>query len=176
MIRKVDLKIRVIAILLLVALCILYVFPLKKSLNLGLDLKGGMSVLLSADTSGLDSSKVQDAVSAAVEKIRTRIDAYGVKETSIQVQGSNSILVQVPGVVDREIIDKLKEVGKLEFKLVEDDKDKIVSVVKGEIPQGYEIGNLEGLPLILQKEAVLLGSDLAESSVGFDSYGLAQGY
>jgi len=113
-------------------------------------------------------------VSAAVEKIRNRIDAYGVKETSIQVQGSNSILVQVPGVIDREIVDKLKEVGKLEFKLVEDDKDKIASVIKGEIPQGYEISNLDGLPLILQKEAVLVGSDLSESFVGFDSYGLAQ--
>jgi len=174
MIRRIDLKIRVTVILLLVALSIFYVFPLKKSLSLGLDLKGGMYVLLGADTSGLDSSKAQDAVSAAVEKIRNRIDAYGVKETSIQVQGSNSILVQVPGVIDREIVDKLKEVGKLEFKLVEDDKDKIASVIKGEIPQGYEISNLDGLPLILQKEAVLVGSDLSESFVGFDSYGLAQ--
>jgi len=174
MIRKIDLKIRVIVILLLVTLSILYVFPLKKNLSLGLDLKGGMYVLLGADTSGVESSKVQDAVSAAVEKIRNRIDAYGVKETSIQVQGSNSILVQVPGVVDREIIDKLKEVGKLEFKLVEDDEGKIASVIKGEIPKDYEIGNLDGLPLLLKEQAVLVGSDLAESFVGFDSYGLAQ--
>jgi preprotein translocase subunit SecD len=62
-------------------------------------------------------SQISDAISGAIEKVRNRIDSFGVKETSIQIQGDNSILIQLPGVVDREIITKLREVGKLDFKL-----------------------------------------------------------
>ncbi len=174
MIKKVDLKLRLALIAGVVAFSIFYVFPLDKKVNLGLDLKGGMYVLLRADTSGLDHKKRADAISAAVEKIRNRIDTYGVKETSIQVQGSNSILVQVPGIVNREMVDKLKQVGKLEFKLVEDDQEKVTKALEGEIVEGYELKELEDSKLLLFKKAALVGSDLAESFVGFDSYGLAE--
>jgi SecD/SecF fusion protein len=177
MIRKVDLKLRVIGIVILVALSAFYVFPLKQKINLGLDLKGGMYVLLRADTSGIAASKRGDAISAAVEKIRNRIDAYGVKETSIQVQGENAILVQVPGVVDRDMVDRLKEVGKLEFKLVDEDPDKIMAARKGEVPEGYEWKKYEAKAdthLLLDRQASVMGSDLAESFVGFDAYGMAE--
>ncbi|MFH1504824.1 MAG: protein translocase subunit SecD [Candidatus Omnitrophota bacterium] len=174
MIRKIDLKLRIGVILGLTLFSIFYVFPLEKNINLGLDLKGGMYVLLRADTSAVSADKASDAVSAAVEKIRNRIDAYGVKETSIQVQGGNSILVQVPGVINRDIVDKLKEVGKLEFKLVEDDSEKLSLAIKGEVPQGYELKEYKRSNILLEKEPSLAGSDLAESFVGFDSYGVAQ--
>ncbi len=171
MIKRADLKLRVIVILGLVTFSFFYVFPLKEKLNLGLDLKGGMSVLLRADTSTITSDKIPDAIGAAVEKIRNRIDTYGVKETSIQVQGDNSILVQVPGVINRQIIDKLKEVGKLEFKLVERDIEKIAKAGEGLIPAGYELKSYQDEQLLLQKEAVMVGSDLSESYLGFNSYG-----
>jgi len=171
MIKRVDLKLRIGIILGLVAFSVFYVFPLKKNINLGLDLKGGMYVLLRADTSAVPPDKVADAIGAAVEKIRNRIDAYGVKETAIQVQGGNSILVQVPGIINREIIDRLKEVGKLEFKLVERDVDKISAARRGEVPEGYEFKEYEDAYLLLRIEPVIVGSDLSESYLGFNSYG-----
>ena len=171
MIKRVDLKVRIGIILGLVAFSVFYVFPLEKNINLGLDLKGGMYVLLRADTSAVPLDKVTDAIGAAVEKIRNRIDAYGVKETTIQVQGGNSILVQVPGIINREIIDRLKEVGKLEFKLVERDADKISAARGGEVPEGYEFKKYEGAYLLLHSEPVIVGSDLSESYLGFNSYG-----
>jgi len=171
MVKRADLKLRIIIILGLVAFSIFYVFPLEENINLGLDLKGGMYVLLRADTSTISAEKIPDAIGAAVEKIRTRIDAYGVKETSIQVQGNNSILVQVPGVIDRGIIDRLKEVGKLEFKLVEQDTEKISQAKAGQVPQGYEFKKYEETQLLLHKEPVMMGSDLSESFLGFNSYG-----
>lgn len=171
MIKRADLKLRSIIILGLVAFSIFYVFPLEKNINLGLDLKGGMYVLLRADTSTISAEKIPDAIGAAVEKIRTRIDAYGVKETSIQVQGNNSILVQVPGVIDRGIIDRLKEVGKLEFKLVESDTEKISQARAGGVPEGYELKEYEDNQLLLHKEPVMMGSDLSESYLGFNAYG-----
>ena len=171
MIKRADLKLRITIILGLVIFSIFYVFPLEKNINLGLDLKGGMYVLLRADTSTISAEKIPDAIGAAVEKIRTRIDAYGVKETSIQVQGNNSILVQVPGVINREIIDRLKEVGKLEFKLVESDSEKISQAKDGQVPQGYEFKTYEDTQLLLHKDPVMIGSDLSESYLGFNSYG-----
>ncbi|MCF7907515.1 MAG: protein translocase subunit SecD [Candidatus Omnitrophica bacterium] len=174
MIKKADLKLRLALIVGLVVWSFFYVFPLEKKINLGLDLKGGMYVLLRADTSGLATDKKANAISAAVEKIRNRIDSFGVKETSIQVQGLNSILVQVPGLVNREMVDKLKQVGKLEFKIVEDDEEKVTSALGGEVPEGYELKKYDDTRLLLKQEAALVGSDLSESFVGFDSYGLAE--
>jgi len=171
MIKRADLKLRIIVILGLVAFSIFYVFPLEKNINLGLDLKGGMHVLLRADTSAISSNKIPDAIGAAVEKIRNRIDGYGVKETSIQVQGDNSILVQVPGIINREIINTLKEVGKLEFKLVERDAERIAQAREGQVPEGYEFKKYEDGYLLLHKEPVMVGSDLSESYLGFNSYG-----
>ena len=120
------------------------------------------------------SPKISAAVSAAVEKIRNRIDTYGVKEPSIQIQGKNSILVQVPGIVDRKIINSLKDVGKLEFRLVENDSQKLASAVKGEVIEGYELKKYEDADILLREESELVGADLAESFVGFDSYGIAE--
>ena len=176
MIKKADLKLRIFIILGLAIWSFFYVFPFKKNVNLGLDLQGGMSILLKADTSSVDfsASSKSSAINAAVEKIRNRIDAYGVKETSIQIQGDDSILVQVPGVVDREIIETLKEVGKLEFKIVENDSDKMSLAIKGDVPEGYELRELDKKNILLHKEAVIIGADLAEGSVGFDTYGIAE--
>lgn len=171
MIKRADLKLRLFAILGLAIFSAFYVFPLEKNINLGLDLKGGMYVMLRADTSSIASDKVADAIGAAVEKVRNRIDAYGVKETSIQRQGDDSILVQVPGVINREIIDKLKEIGKLEFKLVERDSDKITQARDGKVPTGYEFKKHKDDYLLLSSEAVIIGSDLSESYLGFNSYG-----
>lgn len=174
MIKKADLKLRVFIILALVAFSIFYIFPLKKKINLGLDLKGGMYVLLKADTSSIPVQKRPDAINAAVEKIRNRIDAYGVKETSIQVQGTDSILVQVPGIVNREMVDTLKRVGKLEFKIVEDNQEQLSLALKGDIPAGYELKKYKGSSLLLKKTPAMVGSALAESFVGFNSYGGAE--
>lgn len=174
MIKKIDLKMRLALITGLVIWSFFYVFPLDKKINLGLDLKGGMYVLLRADTSSLPRDKRADAIGAAVEKIRNRIDTYGVKETSIQVQGLDTILVQVPGLVNREMVDRLKQVGKLEFKIVEDDQEKITKALEGEIPEGYQLKELDDSKLLLKAKAALFGSDLSESFVGFDSYGLAE--
>lgn len=171
MLKQGHLKLRIAFILLITALAFPLILPLDKKINLGLDLKGGMYVLLQADTTGIQASKISDAMGGAIEKIRSRIDSFGVKETSIQIQGTNSILIQLPGIVDREIINKLREVGKLEFKLVEDDQEKIQAAFKGTIPEGYELKEYDKGRLLVRKEAALTGSDLGNSSIGFDSYG-----
>ncbi|MBU1121550.1 MAG: protein translocase subunit SecD [Candidatus Omnitrophota bacterium] len=173
MIKRVDLKLRLLVILGLVVFSIFYVFPFEKNINLGLDLKGGMYVLLRADTSAIPSDKRGAAMSGTIEKIRNRVDDYGVKEISMQVQGKDSILVQVPGVVDRTIVDKLKKVGKLEFKLVEEDSDKLIAASDGNVPQGYELKKFRDSSILINNEPSLTGADLSESHTGVDSLGLS---
>ena len=171
MIRRVDLKIRIFIILSIVVLSIFYIYPPKDKLKLGLDLKGGMYLLLRADTSKLPPSKKTEAIEVAREVIRNRIDEFGVKEPVIQIQGKDSLLVQLPGEVDRDRAIKLiKQTAFLEFKLVDDDKERMAKALKGEIPKGYELDYSEdGSPILLEKKAVLTGNDLSDAKSGFDS-------
>lgn len=93
----------------------------KRAINLGLDLRGGMYLLLEVDRSKLEEQDVDEAVSRALEVIRNRIDQWGVFEPSIQRIGRDRILVQLPGVLDVERARSLiGRTAQLEFKLVAD--------------------------------------------------------
>jgi len=74
----------------------------RNSLKLGLDLKGGMHLVLEVDKTGLPPDEAADAMDRALEVIRNRIDQFNVAEPSIQRQGDNRIIVQLPGLQDEE--------------------------------------------------------------------------
>lgn len=58
------------------------------------------------------------AVDRAMEIIRTRVDRYGVTEPSILKQGNNRVVVELPGVADKQRVrDLLKGTARLEFRL-----------------------------------------------------------
>ncbi len=96
----------------------------KKELKLGLDLQGGMHLVLEVDTDGLTSDVASSAVSSAQKIITNRIDQFGVAEPTIQKVGSKRILVQLPGLRDaaraKELIGKT---ALLEFRLVANNQD-----------------------------------------------------
>ncbi|HYW68954.1 MAG TPA: protein translocase subunit SecD [bacterium] len=73
-----------------------------RSLQLGLDLKGGMHLVLEVDKEGLPADEAQDAMERALEVIGNRIDQFGVAEPSIQREGENRIIVQLPGLQDEQ--------------------------------------------------------------------------
>jgi len=95
---------------------------MQKILNLGLDLKGGVHLILEVDITKLDEqSTMFDAVGRAIEVIRNRVDQFGVSEPLIARQGDRWIVVQLPGVRDARMAKEL--IGKtalLEFKLVDE--------------------------------------------------------
>ncbi|CUT00425.1 preprotein translocase subunit SecD [Candidatus Kryptobacter tengchongensis] len=63
--------------------------------------------------------QARDAVDRALEVIRNRVDKYGVAEPSIQKQGANRIVVELPGVKNREEVRQLlQSTAVLEFKLL----------------------------------------------------------
>jgi len=63
--------------------------------------------------------QAEDAIDRALEVIRNRVDKYGVAEPSIQKQGNNRIVVELPGVKNREEVRQLlQSTAVLEFKLL----------------------------------------------------------
>ena len=143
--------------------------PLKDKINLGLDLQGGMHLLLKVDTSKLPAEEKEDAPLKALEIIRNRVDEFGVKELSVYRQGVDEIVVQLPGVTDRDRAREL--IGKtalLEFKLVEDNVDLYNKALQGEIPEGYELKNVEKEKILLNKNTLLTGDTLINAEVKFD--------
>src|SRR5437016_28522 len=89
-------------------------------IHLGLDLQGGTSFLVKMDTNNLNSD-VKVALDQAVEVLRKRVDNLGVAEPLIQPQGSDRILVQLPGLSAAEqesAKERIKKAAFLEFKLV----------------------------------------------------------
>lgn len=97
--------------------------PLKDTISYGLDLTGGVNVVLEAKESN-NSKVTEETLDKAVETIRTRIDSLGVKEPTISKQGTNRIRVQIPDIEDQqEALDMIGKTANLEFK---DPKGKVI--------------------------------------------------
>ncbi len=98
-------------------------------LQLGLDLRGGMSVVLEADTASYAAqhdgavpadSELTELLSQDIEILTSRIDEFGVSEPDIRIQGSDQIVIEVPGETDPERVDSfLMSRGALTFRLVD---------------------------------------------------------
>jgi preprotein translocase subunit SecD len=82
-------------------------------LKLGLDLQGGVQLIYQADLENVTS----DQMKGLVQTIERRTNAFGVAEPSIQILGSNRLLIQLPGVDNIEEAKLLiGQTAKLEFK------------------------------------------------------------
>jgi preprotein translocase subunit SecD len=80
----------------------------------GLDLKGGLQVLLTSDLKS--GQLVTGTLESARTIIENRVNGMGVTEATVQLQGTDRILVELPGVTDRQLaIDLIQRTGRLEF-------------------------------------------------------------
>ncbi|MEP7002438.1 MAG: hypothetical protein ABI969_18250, partial [bacterium] len=77
--------------------------PLRK----GLDLSGGMHLALEVDESKGVIADKSEAINRALKVVRTRIEGMGVSETVIQKAGNDRIIIDIPGIDDRERAIKL---------------------------------------------------------------------
>ncbi|UCD93689.1 MAG: protein translocase subunit SecD [Candidatus Zixiibacteriota bacterium] len=92
----------------------------RKAMRLGLDLQGGIHVVLRVMMEKIDKVARQDAVDRAIQVIRNRVDFTGVTEPVIQRQGDDKIIVDLPGYTDAERAeDIIGQTAQLEFKLLE---------------------------------------------------------
>ena len=94
----------------------------RRVLNLGLDLRGGMHVVLQVETKELPEDARRDARERSLEIIRNRVDEFGVAEPSIFPEGRDRIVVQLPGIDDpQRALALIGKTALLEFKLVSED-------------------------------------------------------
>ena len=160
---------KLLAVIGVTGLAIYLAYPPEQKINLGLDLKGGMHLLLRVDTSKLSPEAAKDARDRAVEVVRNRIDEFGVKEPLISPQGTDRILVQLPGIEDRDrALSLIGRTALLEFKLVSDDAEALKAALAGSVPAGMELSTNGNESLLLEREAVLTGEALSTARVDFD--------
>jgi SecD/SecF fusion protein len=94
---------------------------LKKIVNLGLDLQGGMRLVLEIDRTNIDKTQDKDPLDRAFTVIENRINGLGVAEPSIQKQGKDRIIVELPGLKDeKRAKDIIGQTAQLEFMLLRD--------------------------------------------------------
>ena len=89
----------------------------RKGMTLGLDLKGGIDVVLEADLSHQPVGDRQRALEGVQKIIERRVNAFGVTEPVIQIQGDDRISVQLPGVQNvEEAKNLIGKTAKLDFR------------------------------------------------------------
>jgi SecD/SecF fusion protein len=96
----------------------------SRAIHLGLDLQGGMHVVLEIDKSSIEEGDLESTMDKAETVIRNRIDKFGVSEPIIQKQGNDRLVVQLAGVKDEQRAKELLgRMALLEFKLLKEGDD-----------------------------------------------------
>src|SRR5271155_2610938 len=172
-----ELRKRFFIILAVIAGCFASLIPINKRINLGLDLKGGMHLILKVENDALPTTQAkEDAVLKSMEVLRNRIDGLGVGETLLQRQGENEILLQLPGVTDRDkALDMIGRVARLEFHLVDADETHLKDALAGHVPAGEELMVMKkegGEPILLFKNVAMDGEGIKDAQVDFNSTGM----
>jgi preprotein translocase subunit SecD len=138
--------------------------------------EGGF-VALTLRVSEKDAQDRKDkAVQQALETIRNRIDQFGVSEPTIQREGIDHIVVQLPGIKDpQRAIELIGRTARLDFKMVRED----ISPTSGTIPDDAELlveksvdsttGAVTEIPIVVQKKAMITGDLLTDAQVRIDS-------
>jgi len=107
------------AVLATAALCLYLILPIQSKIKLGLDLQGGVRVLLQLHSSP-EVPKITPQVQSQVELVlQNRVNGLGVSEPVLSPVGSDRILVELPNVKNPdEAVRQLKDVAKLDFKIM----------------------------------------------------------
>ncbi len=168
---------RIPLVLIVIALSSWFAFPLQQRISLGLDLQGGMHLVLRVDTDKVPpEARGRDVTGIAIEIIRNRIDQFGVREPLIQREGADHILVQLPGVTDRErALNLIGRTALLKFQLVSDNQRLLQQAIDGRVPSGHELsGDESGGPLLLETDGALTGTILTDAWVEAGEMGLPE--
>ena len=173
----------------------------EKAIGLGLDIKGGVSIILEADFNQMalstgknleDITEQQkiEALERVIFKIQNRIDEFGVSEVSFRKVGDNRISLQIPGETSFDRIENIIETaGNLALRLASEEGQKLLDVdldtkeIKNlaAIEENYYISYLyvknnlgfleKTQPVVLEKEIALLGERIRDASTSYGQYG-----
>jgi len=142
----------------------------KNAVQLGLDLSGGLSIVLQADFNALQERQEgqgrsltdedrENAVNSALEVLNNRIDRFGLTEPVIRRQGPDQIYLEIPGSADPERInDIIMGKGSLAFHMVDSEAtDAFNSYYMSNPSRTFDTeGNLIN-PTIVPADVMVLG-------------------
>ncbi|KAF0209115.1 MAG: hypothetical protein FD171_756 [Actinobacteria bacterium] len=104
-----------VTVIALVAVSWWLFWPLDKKITQGLDIKGGVQVILTAKAIG-NTALTEDSMTRTEAILTERVNGLGVSEASVQRQGNDSLLVQLPGVKNsQDALAALGSTGRLDF-------------------------------------------------------------
>ncbi|MEA1871602.1 MAG: protein translocase subunit SecD, partial [Candidatus Bipolaricaulota bacterium] len=150
------------------ALALLYPFwPLKDVVNLGLDLQGGVRMVLEAqDIEGMSTDQQRDTLDRVITILNNRVDQYGLANAEIRRLGTTRVLVNLPGTKDpAEARNLIGQTAMLEFrKVVEAGTSPNSDLVPTSATQEL-LYNREGIPYIVESAPLLTGAALADANV-----------
>jgi preprotein translocase subunit SecD len=129
-------------------------------------------VVLTPTASG-SAQAMKDAMSVARDVVRRRIDPSGTREITVVTEGSNRILVEVPGVDNPDQLKRLiGQTARLEFKLVD------LQANPSDVQQGHAPPGSEALPMAdgtgfvaVKRRVIVSGDQLVKAQPTFDENG-----
>jgi preprotein translocase subunit SecD len=153
-------------------------YPMMQELSSSPLEKGIWRVTLVLDSRQAEQIK-KNAIDQALETIRNRIDQFGVSEPEITLQGTDRLLIQLPGIKDpQRAINLIGRTALLEFKLLDEEGD-IEAALKGKIPEGDIIlyqrsvdpktGGVRKIPYLLKERTLMTGEYLKDARVALES-------
>jgi preprotein translocase subunit SecD len=150
------------------SLALLYPFwPLKDVVPLGLDLQGGVRLVLEAqDVSGMTAAQKQDTLDRVITILNNRVDQYGMANAEIKRMGTDRVLVNLPGTKDpTQARTLIGQTAMLQFhKVVEAGTSPNSDLVPSSSAQEV-LYNRDGIPYIVETEPLLTGAALSDALV-----------
>lgn len=141
-------------------------YPPATKITQGLDIQGGLSVIMTA-THTDNSTVTSDEMDQAVSIITARVNKLGASEATVQLDGTDSILIQIPGVEDAQTaLSTIGATGTLEFVDLNDitDQSEITAIENGQTGQTLDPSTYT---------AFMTGKSITKVSVGQESKGSA---
>lgn len=149
-----------------------YIAPRQRDLVLSAN---GSNTLKATMADARLSEAREYAVQQNITILRNRVNQLGVAEPLVQRQGSDRIVVELPGIQDTA---RAKEIlgatATLEFRLVNTNADA-TAAVNGRVPGDSEVKyTREGQPIVLYKRVILTGDHITDSTSSTDEYNQPQ--
>ena len=152
------------------------IHSLSSEIDLGVevDIKDDGSVSIQLSDAVRQERKLA-VLNQSIEIVRRRIDETGTREPTIQRQGEDRILVQLPGIDDPERVKRLLgKTAKMNFRMV-DEATPIEDALRGRLPPGSEllyersrdVEQEEAIPVVIRKRVSVSGDNLLDAQPTF---------
>src|ERR1700727_2068508 len=115
------------------------------------------------------TDRIRQTIEQSIQIVEKRVNQLGTVEPVIQRQGTDRILVQVPGLQDpTRLKELLGRTAKMEFRMV-DESVPPDAALQGKIPPDDDLlTEVSGQKLVIKKQVLVSGGDLSDAQTSFD--------